>query len=978
VLHVPRPATRVFCLGVLLLSTPSAAGQPEPPGTISEVALPGGLRAALATIADRTTPDRAQFLLEFIRRTHDTIIDTRDTNRGGSFRALLAHLDRHAGSSEPAASDTLPLPLTIPMWTDVVFRGAATPQTLVAEILRSRNASLLYAGLLSLDDETRAWLAGEPELVSDLATRHPAAFLLAAPGIRVAGGIAQGPGGDAARPIWEALAGRPSTEPVAFVRGLLAERDGRLAYFAGAMAQLTPPQRRATLQLDSPAAADRIAAARRLLTLFERVAPGWKVADRAFWRPALDPALLIADLGSGPDGRPVIPGTRHFWNAVLAPGDSPLPAASLDSGAGDGPVDVVWLCERVFEEPVDHRRRYQIAMFAARLLGGVTTPTTRETVDAVRASVMYPALVTALERARVTNATAIAAAAARAGQIVEMSGDAVAVRTLAQFQGLLAVLTRAGIRGSLSPPELSAAISAVSAIEPGPRGEYDGRIVRWFADWTRARRARRAASIAQRGGPSAGLEDEHDGEGPTLERDVLRLLAGTTLTKTPRTVEWEGTRYRVDLSAGELARLSRFLGEHPRPYLTAAEQFASSADALSKTPLSPESIQRQKAEIGSAAQLVGLTDEQAWLDDVLPGRYRELTDQLQRLAATNASTTSARVVGALRTLADDLAARGLTEIVYAVAMGDPESLPISIEDAASRHDFGMTSPGTRRRTAWQLPVAGADSRRGWHVTGSLLGLDARLAEFSLRRLSNRPPARRPTLNDEDRRVLIETAVIFDSGVLHAEEADLILTGIRRGRARLEAVRSPADAAAIADAVPLSAARRTLLMWSAAHEPSRLLASLSPLELLWAGLDPATPAPRLHAWGVSAESRLGCLCPQMIDRRPWESVAGRWTWGMMASVFPDLNLRLVELLADLGMPAVLLGPVLASATLDFVNGAPSRDPDDRRGMVEFVQAITPQRVEDYLALLTTDGPLVPIEQITPASARLEPPAPGGRP
>jgi hypothetical protein len=60
-----------------------------------------------------------------------------------------------------------------------------------------------------------------------------------------------------------------------------------------------------------------------------------------------------------------------------------------------------------------------------------------------------------------------------------------------------------------------------------------------------------------------------------------------------------------------------------------------------------------------------------------------------------------------------------------------------------------------------------------------------------------------------------------------------------------------------------------------------------------------------------------------------------------------------------MPAQLLGPVLTSATLDFIETATSRDQDDRRGLVEFVQALRLERVEQYLALLTTDGPLVPV-------------------
>jgi hypothetical protein len=90
--------------------------------------------------------------------------------------------------------------------------------------------------------------------------------------------------------------------------------------------------------------------------------------------------------------------------------------------------------------------------------------------------------------------------------------------------------------------------------------------------------------------------------------------------------------------------------------------------------------------------------------------------------------------------------------------------------------------------------------------------------------------------------------------------------------------------------------------------------------------------------------------------------------MFASAFPDLNLRLAELLAELGMPARLLGSVLASATVDLVENADSRDPDDRRALVEFVHSVGRERVEEYLALLTTGGPLVPADSADQASAR----------
>jgi hypothetical protein len=256
------------------------------------------------------------------------------------------------------------------------------------------------------------------------------------------------------------------------------------------------------------------------------------------------------------------------------------------------------------------------------------------------------------------------------------------------------------------------------------------------------------------------------------------------------------------------------------------------------------------------------------------------------------------------------------------------------------------------------------------VAGALLGLDAALAEFSLVRLSLKPPARRPTVSDSDRRAFIEEVALIEPAALTDSDRDSITDAIRRGRTRLESVRTAGDAHDIADRAGLSAVRRSLLPWIAVHDPARVAAFLSPVELLWLGLDGARlQAP--DAWGASARPRLGCLCLRMPDRRPWETFSGRWNSGMPASAFPDLNLRLAEILADLRMPAALVAPILTSATLDLVNSAISRDPDDRRGLVAFVQALRTERVEQYLALLTTDGPLVPVEEVAVTKDKEDP-------
>jgi hypothetical protein len=315
-------------------------------------------------------------------------------------------------------------------------------------------------------------------------------------------------------------------------------------------------------------------------------------------------------------------------------------------------------------------------------------------------------------------------------------------------------------------------------------------------------------------------------------------------------------------------------------------------------------------------------------------------------------------------------ARGLRELVYAAALGQPDGVPVSVADVARRHDFGLR-PGSRgRNLEWQRPLPGSKGERGWHMAGALLDLDVALAEKSLTRVSVTSPSRRPSVSSEDRRTLIEAVALVEPAALTDADRDTIVTAIAGGRARIAAIRTPVEAAAVATEIRLGPVRRTLLPWAAAHDPGRLRFFLSPIELLWLGLDTKPVDRRLDAWGASGEPRLGCRCLQLLDRRPWESLAGHWNSGVLASSFPDLNLRLAELLAELRMPAQLLGPVLASATFDFVNTAISRDQDDRRGLVEFVHALRVEQVEEYLALLTTDGPLVAISatpEPSPAAA-----------
>jgi len=258
-----------------------------------------------------------------------------------------------------------------------------------------------------------------------------------------------------------------------------------------------------------------------------------------------------------------------------------------------------------------------------------------------------------------------------------------------------------------------------------------------------------------------------------------------------------------------------------------------------------------------------------------------------------------------------------------------------------------------------MPVEGTDpTQQRWRVFCSLLGLDVTLAKFSLVRLSKKPPPR-PMLGELDRRVFTDAIAIVQPQSLSDADRDTIVTAIRAGRARLDAARSSTDVRGIASAIDLGPQRQTLLAWMMAHDPARVATFLAPTELFWLGAGDARVA-GLDAWGAPAAARNGCLCLQVVRGRSWEIFTGRWNTGMLVSAFPDLNFRIAELLSDLHMPASLLAPVLTSATLDFMNSTVSRDQDDRRGLVDFVQELQPEKVEQYLALLTTNGPLVPLD------------------
>ena len=127
-------------------------------------------------------------------------------------------------------ADDAPLPLAPEAWTSFVKVSDKLSGSLATAILGDRAASLLYFGLLGTDAATREFFQQNTDLLRDIvASDRAAVFADHAAGIRVAGGRVAVPGGPAAEPLWQDLAGESAGRPDRFILKLFDKDGGRLA-----------------------------------------------------------------------------------------------------------------------------------------------------------------------------------------------------------------------------------------------------------------------------------------------------------------------------------------------------------------------------------------------------------------------------------------------------------------------------------------------------------------------------------------------------------------------------------------------------------------------------------------------------------------------------------------------------------------------------------------------------------------------------
>jgi len=911
-------------------------------------ALPGGTAGVLEAAGLDPRLPRCRSLFALTRRLHPTYGDTAAASAGarqavrawfeaGPDTPRVARVDGPRGWGEaPYASaivaeaggpgdgppDTVPLLLAPAAWSRLApARGDASP---AEAILADRGASLLYQGLAQLDVETRAALAREADVLREVARRRSEPFAVFAGAFRVRNGRVDAPGGPEGEALWEGLVGRTVGEPGEFLRRLLDREDGRRLLFYDAVDRLEPPGRRFALGLAEPDPERREARFRALASVFAQGEAWWRPAGGAFNRPEVDAATVLRLVRAEAEGRMASPASRAFWEAAFAEEVVRDPAVL----AAPERVDAAWLAEQVGLGPVPLRwERLEKLAFAQRVFGEAPPEALPDALLALRGLSRQPALVRALDRMGIVSPALLAQAVRRAEQLAVLTDPTAAALAHGQFQGALALLERARLRHALDAAEAEGLVASLVAV-PFAAGRYGPAVAGWLRDTALPRLAASTYGAVAPG---------------SAEEVLARALSGSLLTAEPgRSFEWEGLHYRADPGEADRRRIEAVRRRQGGNRLDAVLAFLAATERV-EAARGRDALAEATAALEAVARpLVPVT-----FPDEKPLDLRALAAATRRDEAGRARVGE-KGAATLREAGERLLAEALLSIAYAPHLGPPGGPALAGSNVALRHRF-LPSP-------WNAPVEPPWIGVAWRVTGSLLGLDTALAGFSLRRLSTDVPSRPPGLDVATRLGLARTVTFMDPWALDDRAQGEMAAAIERGRERARALAGRADAVdAAAREAGLEAWRHRALEWAVVHEPEALPRFFSLLQLFRLGGPGDGP---WDAWGTPSLGEDGAWRLRLPPPRPFDDLAGRRLGLLLSARFADLGLLAAVALHERGLPASLGPSLLAYLVQDLVDGCEPRGHDDWLALAQHVRDVPGERLDDMVAALVGDGPLLP--------------------
>lgn len=844
--------------------------------------------------------------------------------------------DASPNTAVPLTLQDTDLPLPLPdFWQREIFDPKHLP---ILDITGDRQSSLLYVGLMALDDETLEFLAGHVALVKHLREDHPGPFAAFGRSLRIHGGIVDVPGGAGAAAAWEELVGRAPGDAERFVRDLLGKDDGRLAYFYDLVDHLDASHR-AFVMGDHLAAAARPRFVRRV---YERApaSPEWNINDRPFYRPLLDAGVVLSlvDVNGGAAG-PV------WWPSLLQHaaegGDWPTRADRVLPDIKEQPADAAWLLEWIFESPKDSANRYRLLRFAQRVLASAPREDALNVELALRTQRELPALAGTLERMGVADPSLYATMAAAALRVTQ-SGDAVPAVT--RWQAAVGLLEQANRLHRLPPDRLAALFKSIADVPAKNQDEASGWLGGWFVEQF--------------------IPAFVPGESADLEEAVVRALAGAPTPNSP-TVSWEGQDYIIDIAGTVTKQVTAIRQSQHAPRLQdlaalqrvrrQIEHGVSTLDEL--TALATEMTRLQ-----SAVALVPPIDDKP---QPIVRDFKDATAELLKIKKSQDLKRVARqlpdVVRAINAVADAT----MTPLLYALA-ATPTDQPSQVVATAWRaHSFLPASSADHRpwtAIAWQRPEVEPGKTSGLSVRGSYLNLDVPLSNSRLPQvpIDTAAPAR---ITGEDKAAIVQAITIDPSSPKADDEGPAVLDALAKGRAIAnQYAQAPPDRATLRSRLREAGVdewRTNLILWTAEKQPARALGELRTTEIYRLG----GGAGLSGSLGWPASMVDGCLCRLPVGRLGPEDMRSRV--GVQAGAIDvDLLLRLSEDLATIKLPPRLATLLLPLMTADWINHVQQVGPYNWEALAGWPNRVPPAKVEDALLHLVSMGLLSP-PRSTPA-------------
>jgi hypothetical protein len=836
------------------------------------------------------------------------------------------------------AEARLPLPLAA-LWQP----GAAVdrPGRLI-RLLSNRSSALFYAGLMALDDETRAFLGAHPAAVERIRERSAASFAAFAGNLRVTDGVVSVPGGRAAWRQWQAIVGHPPSAAVAFIDALLSIDGGRLAQFYGAVAT-APASTQAAMLLDTGLGGVRAFDA--IYDLFKQAADDWPVAARPFDRPTTDPAwaLMLLDLDSGGlADRPWLAAVLaravdgHEWPAS---GAAEIETASGASAAPDRTQLLRW----VLAGRGEALARVRLLRHAQRLsLDGASQA---DVEIALRTRRDLPTLALALERMRVTDPAVIARAGRAAYGLSRAGGRDAFLPVVSRWQAALALLEQADRLRPLPSADVARLVTALAdaAEHPGPR--VTDAIARWITT------ALIPALVPAR--PQSNLDVG------TLQAVMTARAAGQSTR-----VTWEGLAYErspLRLAARDVAAI------------VAAGRLTSHVDVRSLVEIADRFTRgvRDEAAALSLATDLDLLRRSLQTDEGMSPALVRLRDDLDaasaELRAAHAPAGFARVLEwpAIAAVRGDAVDAVVQPVVYALAMSPLHQPAALVGEAWSFHGAGQDAAAADWwRAAWQRASPDTRAGGGSALAGSWLTLDLSLADAAIPRRFDQGGDMARSLRAA---MLGDLAIRLRTNDRAMAAADAALADLARGRTVLaDWTRTPPPEAVTREGLgrmALGPTRTSLVQWTLAHAPESLAGLVTATETVRLGGDGG--APRLPI--VSADPIDGCVCLMPAPAAPLEDLRSYWRLGVTASFANDLTLRLAEALHVLNLPLVLTEDLMPLAVADWLASVEPFANDDWEALTRLPRQLTQADVEGYLLQLVADGVLAPApegEEVVP--------------